>query len=250
MSDRKRHGFVLLIVAGLLAASILALLTAKTELGLDLRGGVQLTYQATGTPAHPHVTQADLNKAVTIMEARVNALGVNSPQIETSGNNEIAAALPAVHDVKRAEALVGSTARLFFYDWEANAITANGKTVASQLQAQDPSATTISQGPTGRGGVGSPGSGSFGLYQAVKLAAKQTPVPLNATTRNFLSRRGSEYFLFGAPGSAACAQMAKDEHTKATAGAHCYLAGGQDTFTTTELAGELKPGIRLAGNQV
>ena len=36
MSDRKRHGFILLIVAGLLAASIVALFTAKTELGLDL----------------------------------------------------------------------------------------------------------------------------------------------------------------------------------------------------------------------
>ncbi len=200
MSDRKRHGFVLLIVAGLLAASILALLTAKTELGLDLRGGVQLSYQATGTPAHPHVTQSDLNKAVTIMQARVNALGVNQPQIETSGNNEIQVALPAVHDVKRAEALVGSTSRLYFYDWEANAITANGKTVASQLQAQDPAATTISQG-IGNGGVGYPGSGSFGLYQAVKLASKQTKVPLTAANRKYLSRKGPSSSCSAPPGA-------------------------------------------------
>ena len=38
----------------------------------------------------------------------------------------------------RAEKLVGTTARLEFYDWEANALTPNGKTVASQLQIQDP----------------------------------------------------------------------------------------------------------------
>ncbi len=85
MSDRKRHVFVLLIVAGLLAASIAALFTAKTELGLDLRGGVQLVYQATGTPSHPKVDQSDLGKAVSIMEARVNSIGVSQPQIETSG---------------------------------------------------------------------------------------------------------------------------------------------------------------------
>ncbi|HET9125141.1 MAG TPA: hypothetical protein VFN65_09690, partial [Solirubrobacteraceae bacterium] len=86
MSDRKRHGFVLLVVAGLLAASIVALFTVRTELGLDLRGGVELVYQATGTPAHPKVNQSDLNKAVTIMQARVNSLGVNQPAIDTSGN--------------------------------------------------------------------------------------------------------------------------------------------------------------------
>lgn len=129
---------MLAAVAGLLAASILALCTAKTELGLDLRGGVQLTYQAAGTPADPRVTQTDLDRAVTIMQARVDALGVDQPQIETSGNNQIEVALPAVHDVKRAVALVGSTSRLLFYDWEANAITANGQTVASQLLAQTP----------------------------------------------------------------------------------------------------------------
>jgi SecD/SecF fusion protein len=123
MSDRKRHGFVLLIVAGLLAASIVALFTAKTELGLDLRGGVQLVYQASGTPQQPKVTQSNLNKAVEIMEARVDALGVSQPQIETSGGNQIEVALPAVHDVGRAEKVVGNVSRLFFYDWEANAIT-------------------------------------------------------------------------------------------------------------------------------
>jgi SecD/SecF fusion protein len=248
MSDRKRHGFVLLIVAGLLAASIVALFTAKTELGLDLRGGVQLTYQGEPTPQHPKVTQADLNKAVEIMQKRVDSLGVAQPSINTVSGNEIEVALPAVHNVKRAEQLVGTTAQLYFYDWEANAITPNGKTVASQLLAQNTQATLISQGTTGS--PGSPGDGSLGLYAAAKLAARQTAVPLNATTRRQLSRLGPEYFLFGAPGSAACATVAKQQGTKPIAGEHCYLGGGQDTGTLAELRSALPAGVSIAGNEV
>jgi SecD/SecF fusion protein len=249
MSDRKRHGFVLLIVAGLLAASIFALATVKTELGLDLRGGVQLVYQASGTPQHPKVSTTDLNQAVTIMEKRVDALGVSQPQIETSGGNQIEVALPAVHDVKRAEALVGSTSRLYFYDWEANAITPNGKTVASQLLAQNSAATLISQGDSADG-PGDPGAGSMALYAAVKLAAKQPPVASGSPASKYLSRGGPELFLFGAPGSAACARMAKDTGTKPIAGEHCFLGGGQDTSNRSELASELKPGITINGNEL
>jgi SecD/SecF fusion protein len=246
MSDRKRHGFVLLLVAGLLAASIVALFTAKTELGLDLRGGVQLVYQAEPTPSTPKVTQTALNRAIQIMESRVDTLGVNQPQIETSGGNEISVSLPAVHDVQRAESLVGSTAALDFYDWEANAITPNGKTVASQLLAQDPTATLISQGVSGGGGPGYVNEGSMGLYQAVKLAARQPAAPPSKSQ----SRIGPELFLFGAPGSAACAAVAAAAHTKPIAGEHCYLAGGQDIDTRAELVASLPAGVSISGNEL
>ena len=91
------------------------------------------------------------------MRERVDALGVTEPEIQTSGGNQITVGLPDVKDIARAEKQVGTTARLEFYDWEANALTPNGKTVASQLQTQDPNAVEISQGglerrrATGRG---------------------------------------------------------------------------------------------------
>jgi len=43
------------------------------------------------------------------------------------------------------------------------------------------------------------------LYDAVKLASGQRPARLSAS----LSRLGDEYYLFGAPGSSACAVAAK-----------------------------------------
>ena len=134
MTDRQRHGFVLLLVAGLIAASVVVIDESQEDaLGLDLKGGVELVYQGEPTPQTPVVTQDALNRAVDIMRERVDQLGVAEPEIQTSGGNQISVGLPDVQDIARAEKQVGTTARLEFYDWEANALTPNGKTVASQL---------------------------------------------------------------------------------------------------------------------
>ena len=218
MSDRKRHGFVLLLVAGLLAASVAVMTQFQTRLGLDLRGGVELVYQGLPTPQTPVVSQAALSRTVDIMRQRVDQLGVAQPAIQTSGGNQITVDLPAVKDVRRAEAEVGTTARLEFYDWEANALTPNGKTVASQLQIQDPAALLISH--PGAGAPGTPGAGSMSLYDAVRLASKQ---PLQKSAAN--ARGGSQYYLFGAPGSLACATAARDQGKPPAPGVHCLLSG-------------------------
>ena len=144
MSDRKRNGFVLLLVLGLLAASAIAIALKPTLLGLDLKGGVQLTYKALPTPQTPVVTQTSLDQAISIMESRVNQFGVSQAQIQTQGGNQIVASLPAVHNITRAENQIGSTSQLVFYDWETNVLLPNGKTVASQLPLQDPAAVRIS----------------------------------------------------------------------------------------------------------
>jgi SecD/SecF fusion protein len=221
MTDRQRHGFVLLLVIGLIVASGVVLTQFKTRLGLDLKGGVELVYQGQPTAQTPHVTADALNRAVDIMRQRVDQLGVAEPQIQTTGNSLIAVGLPDVKDTGRAEKLVGSTARLYFYDWEANALTPNSKTVASQLQAQDQTAIQLSRG-SGTG-PGSAGSGSMPLYQAVKLASKQ---PAQPALDN--ARLGSQYYLFDAPGSTACATAAKAAHTVPTPGLHCLLSGPDD----------------------
>ena len=219
MSDRQRNGFILLLVLGLLIASGVAIATQKTVLGLDLKGGVELVYQGKPTAQTPVVTQEALQRAVDIMRERVDQLGVSEPQIQTAGG-DISVGLPDVKDIARAEKIVGTTARLEFYDWEKNAITANGKTVASQLQLQDAAASTISQG-----GTTSPGDGAGGmtLYDAVKLASKQ---PAQVSADN--ARRGSQYYIFGAPGSAACATAAKAQGKTPAPGVHCLLAGPDD----------------------
>ena len=70
MTDRRRNLFVLLVVAGLLAASVFAIATKTTRLGLDLRGGVELVYEAKPTPQQPVVDQASLDRAIDVMRDR------------------------------------------------------------------------------------------------------------------------------------------------------------------------------------
>jgi SecD/SecF fusion protein len=222
MSDRQRNGFILLLVIGLIVASLVVITQKPTVLGLDLKGGVQLVYQGEPSAQTPTVTPDALQRAVDIMRSRVDQLGVSEPQIQTTGDNQITVGLPNVSDTGRAEQEVGTTAQLYFYDWEANVLTPDGKTVAEGLQTQDPTAIQISQG-SGSLSPGSPGAGSMGLYQAVQLASKQ---PYSASPNN--SRTTPQYWMFGAPGSAACATAARDQGKAPVPGEHCLLSGPDD----------------------
>src|SRR4029453_13703614 len=56
MTDRHRSLFVLLLVLGLIAASLAVLNQRETKLGLDLQGGVQLVYEAERTAQQPTAT--------------------------------------------------------------------------------------------------------------------------------------------------------------------------------------------------
>jgi SecD/SecF fusion protein len=162
MTDRRRNTLILLIVAGLIAASLAAIATKKTRLGLDLKGGVELIYQAKPT-AQSKVDPESLNRAIDIMRKRVDQLGVSQPEIQRSGADEIDVALPDVTNAARAEDEVGKTAQLFFYDWEPNVIGSSGKPAPSEATAT---------------GGAQAGAAQFGLleYQAVLRAEKRAPI--------------------------------------------------------------------------
>src|ERR1700722_13531773 len=125
MTDRRRNSFILLVVALLIGLSAVTIIVKKTRLGLDLKGGVELVYQAKPT-AQSKVDSESLNRAIDIMRKRVDQLGVSQPEIQRSGSDEIDVALPEVKDAHRAEQEVGKTAQLFFYDWEPNVIGGAG----------------------------------------------------------------------------------------------------------------------------
>ena len=110
--------------------------------GLDLQGGTSVTMRAdmSGIPS----TQRDdaLNAAKTVIEKRINFLGVSEPVVQTSkANNDyrILVEIPGVTDVNQAVQLVGKTAKLTF--WEAgpplasDAATLKAATSAAVLSA-------------------------------------------------------------------------------------------------------------------
>ena len=63
MTDRRRNVFILTLVAGLLAASLVAIVAQKTRLGLDLKGGVSLVYQAKPTKQTQVTARGDRPRA-------------------------------------------------------------------------------------------------------------------------------------------------------------------------------------------
>jgi hypothetical protein len=207
------------------------------------RGSVELVYLAEPTPQSPTVTRGALDRTVQTMQARLRALGIGPAHVSVSGPNGITVILPDVRNIAEAEQAVGTTAQLSFYDWEANVLTSNGKTVASQLQSENPSALTISQGAGGNSAPGNPGSGSMGLYQAVELAANQRGWSSPAN-----SRIGPQYWMFGAPGSAACAAAARAQGIAPVAGQHCLLSGPDDSLT--DLRSGLSSGVSASEGQI
>ena len=183
MNERRRTGLILLLVVGLLIASGLVISQKDTKLGLDLEGGVELVYQGQPTPEVPVVDAASVDRAVDIIRERVDQLGVAEPEIQRAGSDQISVGLPSVQDIERAKNQVGTPAQLFFYDWEENVLTPDGRFVAPLLNAQDQDAQAISA----NGGSSTQGQT---LFDAVTLASRQ-----EAAARGG-SRTGSAYYLF------------------------------------------------------
>ncbi|MGK7932264.1 MAG: protein translocase subunit SecD [Microcystaceae cyanobacterium] len=109
---QRQRGFLALIVA-LIIASIVVLSTLGLELGLDLKGGAQLTIEVQKTEDKT-VTAQDLEAVQRVIENRINALGVAEPLVQTAGQDKIIVQLPGVTKPEQAERVLGGTAQLDF----------------------------------------------------------------------------------------------------------------------------------------
>src|SRR5271170_6689753 len=78
------------------------------KLGLDLAGGLSVVYK----PA-THASAADMQEVVTILNNRVNGLGVSGAAVNLQGK-DVVVSVPGVTDARRVLILVGETAQLLF----------------------------------------------------------------------------------------------------------------------------------------
>jgi SecD/SecF fusion protein len=172
MGSRRRNLLILLLVVGLTAASAIVIATKPTVLGLDLRGGTELVYEARPTPQNPTVDPDDIDRAIEIIRDRTDSLGVAEPEIARVGQTGIEVGLPNVENAQRAIEQVGTTSQLYLYDFERDVIV--------------PPFAKGDQSPTER---------PFNrLYDAVKFASKQKP----SCVKNECTTKGPTYYLFDA----------------------------------------------------
>ncbi len=168
MNDRRRNSFVLLGIAIALVASIVVILAKPTKLGLDLKGGVSLTYQARPTK-QTQVTGDAIQRTIDIMRERVDQFGVAEPEIQRSGNDQIDVSLPSAQNADEAARQVGKTAQLYFYDWETNVLGPGCR--------PDPTSSSVTGGQQA-GGV----AAAISQYDAVLRAAVCKPTSTGKET--------------------------------------------------------------------
>ncbi|HWM55429.1 MAG TPA: protein translocase subunit SecD [Solirubrobacterales bacterium] len=206
MGRKRRHLFVLIFVLGLIVASAAVIATTSTKLGLDLKGGVELIYQGTPTNQVEEVSSEDIERSIEIIRERVDELGVSEPEVSRLGLDQISVSLPDVTDAQRAIDQVGSTAQLFFYDWEPNLI--DRERAIGGRPGQQPSPEALKEATDEWKAAGRSISklenqqllyaGAYATaYGAVQLAAEQKPVEDCSTcstdrTRFYLFTKGTK----------------------------------------------------------
>jgi preprotein translocase subunit SecD len=119
----QRQRSLLILILVLIIAAITVITTIPIPLGLDLRGGSQLTIQVKPSAETPKITERELEGVKKVVEGRINGLGVSEPVIQTVGTDKILVQLPGVNDPEQAERVLGGTAQLEFRTQKPNTET-------------------------------------------------------------------------------------------------------------------------------
>jgi len=124
---KKGNVYLLILILLLFGFALWAVVPLDSErlgrqgltLGLDLKGGSHLVYQADLAEKDPAQSDDDAMRGVLDkIERRVNAYGVTEPIIQRQGHDRILVQLPGVRDIDEAIKLIGQTAELDFREVE------------------------------------------------------------------------------------------------------------------------------------
>ncbi len=134
----QKHRAILGLLLVLLIASLGVVIKLPIHLGLDLRGGSQLTIQVLPGPNNQPISARDLEAVRRVLEGRVNGLGVSEALVQTAGHDQILVQLPGVNDPQQAERVLGGTAQLEFRAQKPDSTASLGveATVLQQYLAQ------------------------------------------------------------------------------------------------------------------
>ncbi|WP_055557563.1 protein translocase subunit SecD [Streptomyces sp. NBRC 110028] len=154
------------------------------RLGIDLAGGTSFTLEAKNQPGKPNaINTANMNTAVSIIERRVNGLGVSEAEVQTQGPKHIIVNIPKGTNAKQARQQVGTTAQLYFRP--VMTTTSGGKTKAPSSTPSPSSSASQGKPDKGdQGGSGKPSPTATTQGRAVPeaLKADKTPTPTPSKT--------------------------------------------------------------------
>ncbi len=175
MATTTGHPGRTLIILGVLIAGLITLMAVSgtwiPKLGLDLRGGTTITLTAKNTTGTGAVDPNSLQLAKTIIQSRVDSLGVGESEVTTSGDNQIIVTVPNVQQDELVR-LVGQTAVLRF-----RAVNA-----AEQIQPPEPTPSPTGEPSSGATAQpsGEPSAGNSETAKAPSPAASASKSGNNA----------------------------------------------------------------------
>ena len=174
---------LVVVLVGLMGVSK----TWSPKLGLDLRGGTTITLTARNTAGGGSVDPESLEQARTIIQSRVDSLGVGESEVTTAGDKQVVVSVPNVQE-DRLVALVGQTALLRF----------RGVYVAEQqtppAPAPEPGATTTpapSGAPSESAGAPAPAPSASPSGNNRPMPALPTAPPAPSTPRPTAEGQGT-----------------------------------------------------------
>ena len=119
----RRKVFAVLIVILLIASWIVSFtglgekfgnLGQQLKYGLDINGGVYVLLEADSPETGTELT-AIMNQTKSVLENRVNAMGISEAQVSIEGTNRLRVEMPGVENAQEAIDQIGRTAQLQFF---------------------------------------------------------------------------------------------------------------------------------------
>ncbi len=193
MASKVGHPLRTLVAFFIVIAALYGLMAVTKSwtprLGLDLSGGTTITLTARNTSGKGSVSATSLDQARTIIQQRVDGLGVGESQVTTAGGNQIIVSAP---NVQRDELIqqVGQTAQLRFRAVYAVQQTTPqpqpgstaGSTPGSQASAAGASTgATAGANPTASSATSAPTSATSAPTSTTSAPTSATSAPTSTT---------------------------------------------------------------------
>ena len=131
---------LIVIIIGVFVAAIVPLAT-NIKQGLDLQGGTHIVLEAEDSD-QGEVNDDSINRAIKILERRVNEMGLTEPIIQREGQRRIIIELPGENDPDAAIRTIGKTAVLQFKDDKGNVVM-TGNDLKDAKAAKDQSGNPV-----------------------------------------------------------------------------------------------------------
>jgi preprotein translocase subunit SecD len=177
----RQQGWLALILAVAIASGAL-LFTFPLQLGLDLRGGSQLTVQVLPAGSIRSVQKEQLEAVKEVLERRVNGLGVAESTLQTVGDDQLVLQLPGEQDPSRAAKVLGTTALLEFRAQKPGSEQAMQGLLQLKRQAQAVLGRARAKADSAGNGTPAPAEASFKAEELAKaLQGLNINVPPGST---------------------------------------------------------------------